>query len=142
MNAIRIYKKWYDLQKRCYPVILIFLFFNASCYSQDIFFNKIAAPPGKPFLHITGIVQDNQGYMWFASKNGLFRYDGYRIKQYRNDPLNQNSLSSDALESICIDKDGIIWIGTFNAGLVRFDPVAENFTHFLYCLQRWPLPYY
>lgn len=81
-------------------------------------------------MHITGMVQDNRGYMWFASKNGLFRYDGYSMKQYRNDPLNQNSLSSDALESICIDKNGIIWIGTFSAGLERFDPVKETFTHF------------
>ena len=68
--------------------------------------------------------------MWFASKNGLFRYDGYTMKQYRNDPLNPNSLGLDALETICVDKDGIIWIGTFGAGLERFDPTNETFTHF------------
>jgi ligand-binding sensor domain-containing protein len=99
-------------------------------HSQNIFFNKIGSPPTKPFLHVTGIVQDKRGYMWFASKNGLFKYDGYGIKQYRNDPLDQNSLSTEALESICIDKDGIIWIGTFNAGLERFDPDKETFTHY------------
>lgn len=119
---------------RHYGLPVVFLSFlvlkAAALHGQDIFFNEIKPPPGKPFLHITGMVQDKRGYMWFASKNGLFRYDGYTLKQYRNDPLNQNSLSSDALESICIDKDGIIWIGTFSAGVERFDPVKESFTHF------------
>lgn len=116
---------------RLVVIILPFLLLNTSpIHSQSIFFNKVTAPPGKPFLHITGMVQDQRGYMWFATKNGLFRYDGYNVKQYRNDPLNQNSLIIDALESICIDKNGIIWIGTFNAGLERFDPLTETFTHF------------
>ncbi|HEU4470786.1 MAG TPA: two-component regulator propeller domain-containing protein [Flavisolibacter sp.] len=112
-------------------VLLFVLMFAApAIHSQNIFFNRIGSPPGKDFLHITGMVQDKQGYMWFASKNGLFRYDGYTMKQYRNDPLNQNSLGTDALESICIDKDGIIWIGTFNGGLERLDPAKEYFTRF------------
>ena len=81
-------------------------------------------------MHITGIIQDNQGYMWLASKNGLFKYDGYQMTHFKNNPLDQNSLGSDALESICIDRDGIIWIGTFNAGLDRFDPVTNQFTHY------------
>ena len=130
MTGIGIYKQVHnDLFKRV-VLFLFILFLTQSVFSQNIFFNNISPLPGKPFLHITGIVQDKQGYMWFASKNGLFRHDGYSLKQYRNDPLNQNSLSTDALESICIDKDGIIWIGTFNSGLSRFDPLTETFTHF------------
>lgn len=113
-----------------YPLLLGLLLFSTRGNAQNIFFNKILPPAGKSFIHITGMVQDKQGYMWFASKNGLFRYDGYQMKQYRNNPLDQNSINSDALESICIDKEGIIWIGTFNSGLDRFDPLKGTFTHF------------
>lgn len=81
-------------------------------------------------MHITGMVQDRQGYMWLASKNGLFRYDGYQMIHYKNNPLDANSLASDMLEAICIDKAGIIWIGTFASGLDRFDPATGRFTHF------------
>jgi len=49
---------------------------------------------------------------------------------YKSNPLDANSLGSDYLEAICIDHDGIIWIGTFNLGLDRFDPSTGNFTHF------------
>ncbi|MFT3681040.1 MAG: two-component regulator propeller domain-containing protein [Ferruginibacter sp.] len=113
-----------------YLCALGLFFFSSPAKAQNIFFNKILPPAGKNFVHITGMAQDKQGYMWLATKNGLFRYDGYQVKQYRNNPLDQNSISSDGLESICIDKDGIIWIGTFNTGLDRFDPANDSFTHF------------
>ena len=123
----------FRFEKKCYQALLIILSLlmlkTSVVHSQNIFFNKVNTPPGKSFTHITGMVQDKVGYMWFTSKNGLFRYDGYSFKHYRNDPLNQNSLATDELESICMDRDGIIWIGTF-AGLERFDPVKETFTHF------------
>ena len=112
----------------CWGILL--LLFTKTSLSQSIFFNKVQPPPGKSFLHITGMVQDQKGYMWLASKNGLFRYDGYQMIQYRNNPLDINSLGSDMLETICVDKTGIIWIGTFASGLDRFDPGTGRFTHF------------
>lgn len=131
MQYIRTYRpRLYTPHWLKFAMVLLLVLTIPGVYAQNIFFNKVSAPAGKPFVHVTGIVQDRLGYMWFASKNGLFRYDGYTMKQYRNDPLNQNSLANDALESICIDKEGIIWIGTFSAGLERFDPVKESFTHF------------
>jgi streptogramin lyase len=68
--------------------------------------------------------------MWFASKKGLYRYDGYTFITYKNDPLKLNSLASNSLESLCIDSAGILWIGSFDDGLDRFDPITEQFTHF------------
>ena len=99
---------------------------------QNIFFNKVQGPSSKNFYHITGMVQDKQGYMWLATKNGLFRYDGYQMKQYKNNPLDANSLGSDHLETICVDKEGILWIGTFSSGLDRFDPATNRFRHYRY----------
>lgn len=93
-------------------------------------FNKVYPAEGKTFEHVTGMVQDQQGYMWFVSKKGLFKYDGYRMISYKNNPLNSNSVGSNLLESICTDSDGMIWIGTLGAGLDRFDPATGNFTHF------------
>ena len=49
---------------------------------------------------------------------------------YKNDPLNLQSLGSNIIESICADKDGIIWVGTKGYGLDRFDPATGIFTHF------------
>ena len=105
---------------------------GSSLQAQSVFFNRVLPPEGKTFLHITAMVQDKEGYMWFASKKGLYRYDGYTIISYKNNPLNPNSLGSNSLESMCVDSSGIIWIGTFGNGLDRFDPATESFTHFHY----------
>ena len=79
-------------------------------------------------MHVTGIVQDKLGYMWLSSKNGLFRYNGYEMLNYKYDPLDSNSLPNNTLESICIDTSGNIWLGSLGAGLFKFDPVKQKFT--------------
>jgi len=99
-------------------------------FPQEIFFNKVLPPEGKTFGHITGIVQDKQGYMWLATKKGLYRYDGYTMISYKNDPLNPNSLASNTLNHINIDSNGKIWLGTLGAGLEQFDPATGIFTRY------------
>lgn len=108
---------------------LFLLLYNTS-FAQHIIFNRVAPPPGKSFFHVTGMVQDRQGYVWLATKNGLFKYDGYQYTQYRNNPIDASTLGSDFLECIGIDRDGLLWIGTFSSGLDRMDPTTGKFTHF------------
>ena len=111
------------------PFICLSLLNTHSALSQ-VFFNKILPPPGKTLEHVTGITQDANGYMWFATISGLYSFDGYHFTSYVNNLLNPNSLASSRLESIYADHDGIIWVGTFGAGLDRFDPATGIFTHF------------
>ncbi|HEU4860547.1 MAG TPA: two-component regulator propeller domain-containing protein [Chitinophagaceae bacterium] len=98
--------------------------------TQEIFFNKVFSLEGKVFSHVSGITQDAQGFMWFATKKGLFKYDGYQMTSYTNNPDDTNSLATNALEAICVDSSGILWIGTLGQGLERFDPATGIFTHF------------
>src|SRR5215212_6648332 len=100
-----------------FSTLLFLLVLVCPATSQGIYFNKVLPPEGKSFMHVTGMVQDKLGYMWFATKKGLFRYDGYQMTAYRNDPLDTNSLASDELEAICTDATGRLWIATVNAGL-------------------------
>jgi signal transduction histidine kinase/ligand-binding sensor domain-containing protein len=112
-------------------LLLIFLILEVSpVYSQEIVFNKVPPPVGKTFLFVTGIAQDLNGIMWFSTKTGLYSYDGNRLILYESQPLNPNSLISNTTESIYVDKNGIIWVGTLGKGLDRFDPETGKFTHF------------
>jgi two-component system, sensor histidine kinase ChiS len=70
---------------------------------------------------IKGIVQDQQGFTWLATYDGLNRFDGYQFKVFRFDKENNNSLSSNLLTSLAVTSDGLIWIGTLDAGLNSFD---------------------
>src|SRR5665811_552720 len=95
--------------------VVLFLIFSGTYFAlgqQQIIFNKVLPPEGETFYHAVGITQSEDGYMWLATKRGLFRYDGYQILAYKHNPSDPNSLASDTLGSISIDATGKIWIGT------------------------------
>jgi len=68
--------------------------------------------------------------MWFATGNGLTRYDGYQFTVYRHDPADPTTLSSDNVRAIYEDRSGELWVGTMN-GLDRLDRTSGTFTHYL-----------
>lgn len=98
--------------------------------AMEFDFQKLL-PEGKPsFGAVTGIIQDELGFMWFSTKSGLYKYDGKKVTSYVHDPSNTNSLVDNILISIYLDSRGDIWIGTLGFGLDRFNPRTGNFTHF------------
>ncbi len=101
--------------------------------------------PGNPihFKHLTlndglsqnsvfCILQDQQGFMWFGTQDGLNKYDGYTFTIYKQSPGDANTPSSNQMNVLFEDKDGFIWIGTDGAGLNKFDPKSETFTRYPY----------
>ncbi len=74
------------------------------------------------------ILQDRKGFMWFGTKDGLNRYDGYRFTVFRHDPFDSASISGHEVRVLFEDRLGILWIGS--AGLNRFDSRTETFTHY------------
>ena len=73
------------------------------------------------------LLQDKEGFIWVATKNGLNRYDGYSFKVFANDPYNANSLSSNTVVKLFEDSKGRIWVGTENAGLNIYDKKSGKF---------------
>lgn len=112
--------------------LLSFTLLLTSCqlFSQQITFNKVAFPLGSSPGGIGGIAQDKTGYLWIATAGGLYRYDGYRFRRYANNPADKNTLSATHLETLYIDRAGIIWIATWINGLDRLDPQSGRFIHF------------
>ncbi len=88
--------------------------------------DKYGVPPSATFE----IVEDKQGFIWFGTIDGLYRYDGFNYKIYRNDPQNPNSISNNTIRDMVIDKEGVIWIGTQGGGLNSFNPTTETFQHY------------
>jgi ligand-binding sensor domain-containing protein len=106
------------------------LLFSLGTAAQRIDLTRVPLP--NTFSDLGRGTEDPQGYMWFASENGVHRYDGYHYVTWINDPLDSNSLANNIVATIYAGKDGIIWIGTESVGLDRFDPETGKFTHFRY----------
>ena len=98
---------------------------------------------------VRAIAQDSSGVLWIGTFGGglnklvlsdnnktnnkgseVFLPEKAIFTHYIHNPRNKNSLSNNSIQSIYIDKAGILWIGTFGGGLSRFDPKLEQFEHF------------
>jgi ligand-binding sensor domain-containing protein len=88
--------------------------------------------PGDIFGNsVQGMVQDNSGFLWFATQGGLFRYDGQNFITYRHDSNNPNSLAADYIESVFLDSKGLLWLTHWQAGaLTAFDIERGVFTRY------------
>src|SRR5699024_8811266 len=64
--------------------------------------------------------------MWFATRDGLNRFDGYSFKVFKSDFNEPSTLESNFIRCLAEDKKGNIWVGT-DQGIYIFDPVLENF---------------
>ena len=69
--------------------------------------------------------------MWFATRDGLNRYDGNSFVIYKNNPNDPDSLSSNFIQDLMEDDHGYLWIAT-DTGLDKFDPTTERFTRYLH----------
>ncbi|MEM9173450.1 MAG: EAL domain-containing protein, partial [Pseudomonadota bacterium] len=81
---------------------------------------------------IFDITEATDGSLWLASNEGLFRLSPDRtgVRQYRHNPDNPRSLSQDTVIAVHQTSDGIIWAGTFDAGLNRLVDPAGTFIRF------------
>ena len=72
---------------------------------------------------VVSATQDKFGFMWFATSNGLNRYDGHGFTTFWHHPEDSTSLSGDRIEEVFTDSEGNLWVGTC-CGLDLFDYTA------------------
>jgi signal transduction histidine kinase/DNA-binding response OmpR family regulator/ligand-binding sensor domain-containing protein len=90
-------------------------------------FESISTAQGLSQGMVFDLLQDKDGFIWAATKNGLNRYDGYSFKVFTNDPYNLNTLSNNTILKLFEDSKGRIWAGTENAGLNIYDKQNGKF---------------
>ena len=115
---------------KTYSLIFAILFSFAIRAQERIDFNYIDGNQGLSENIVNDITQDQNGFIWLATNDGLNRYDGYKMTYFRYDPENQSSLSSNVLESLWVSKKGMLWIGTSDGGLNRYNPINNSFKRF------------
>lgn len=75
---------------------------------------------------VTCITQDQKGFLWVGTMNGLNRFDGYRFNIYTHDSDNGRSIIHNTISYIYASRKGEVWIGTI-CGLSKYDATADDF---------------
>lgn len=82
------------------------------------------------YKFVRTIAQDKNGFMWFGSSEGLARFDGHKFLSFHHDNSMPNSLSSDVVSRIIIDKKERLWVATFGGGLNLYRESTQDFSQF------------
>jgi signal transduction histidine kinase/streptogramin lyase len=98
-------------------------------HAQNIRFEHLSLEDGLSQSTINAIIQDQQGFMWFATQDGLNRYDGYRFKKYSPIPFDTTSLADNWISDVFEDREGVLWVASI-AGLSRRNPGDETFQNY------------
>ncbi len=80
--------------------------------------------------NVKSILKDNQGYLWFATDDGLNRYDSHAFKIYRHVPGDPHSLLVNNIETLFKDNKGNVYVGTGGGGLSLYNAKQDSFTNF------------
>ncbi|MCA9979176.1 MAG: hypothetical protein KDD89_00005, partial [Anaerolineales bacterium] len=92
---------------------------------QTTRFTHLTAEDGLPTNEITAFEQDQFGFMWVGTTNGLARFDGYNFTTYNT---GNSEIGGNDIRDIMEDRDGYIWVATFQEGVSRYDPRTNRFT--------------
>ncbi len=112
-------------------LLLSTLAFTASAKLRTFSFQSVQVAEGEIPTSITAITQDQAGFIWVGTYDGLYRYDGYQFRLYRSDPRDNSTLSSNLITSLLVDSRGALWVGTLQGGLNRKMPGQPGFVRFL-----------
>ena len=109
--------------------VALLLMYSVTTTAQPYIFKHYQVENGLSNNSVYCSVQDQKGFLWFGTKDGLNRFDGYHFKQFTIEEKGK-PLAADMIECLTIDKKNTLWVGG-RKGLYYFNADKE-------CLQRFP----
>lgn len=94
---------------------------------QHCFFTHYSTENGLSQNTVMSILQDHKDNLWFATWDGINRFDGYTFKTYKARQGNYISLTNNRVDHMYEDCYGFLWLLTYDNRVHRFDPKTETF---------------
>lgn len=112
-------------------IVLIFLFFAVhNCISSGTYCAEtLKRDKGIYQGTVNVVMEDSRGFIWIGTSNGLFRYDGRESVNFRHDPDDSSSISTNSVYHLVEDKYGFIWANDLS-DISRLNPVSGKFKHY------------
>ncbi|MBV6646642.1 MAG: response regulator [Cyclobacteriaceae bacterium] len=112
--------------------IILILFLSSLASAQTFQFESIDRDQGLSHSLIVDIAQDHRGFMWYATQDGLVRYDGYKFDVYRPKPGDPDAIHDSWVVDLFVDASGRVWSRFESGGISIYDPRKEKFLTLLH----------
>ncbi len=103
---------------------------NTRAQTGHINFTSLSTRDGLLSNSVNAITKDRYGLMWFATDDGLNKFDGTNFNVYRHRPGDTTSLRTNEVLALHEDRSGNLWIGTSGGGLSVYDRKKDHFLHY------------
>ena len=98
---------------------------------ENIRFTHIGLKQGLSHSTVLAIDQDKEGNLWFATYDGVNKYNGYDFTVYRNRYMDSTSIACDITRNVMVDESDRVWVGT-REGLSLYNRRKNNFLNYAY----------
>lgn len=113
----------------CMSILFPAAYIQADNIDSDISFTRFSLEDGLSQSTVLDILQDNYGSIWFATQDGLNKFDGYGFTVYHHNINDTTGIASDQIYSLDINSDNRLWIGT-GKGLSCYNLKKERFSNY------------
>ena len=111
--------------KILYGLIFLFIFNQYANSQHSVKFDSYSIEDGLSQSHVTDIIQDEIGNIWFSTQDGLNKFNGYKFEVYKSQLNDSISLPNNYLHSLIKDDEGNLWFGT-NRGIGKINPLTNQ----------------
>ena len=115
------------MKKTLLSVILLLAIVFTAHTQQHCFFTHYSTEDGLSQNTVMSILQDHKDNLWFATWDGINRFNGYTFKTYKARQGNYISLTNNRADRMYEDRYGFLWLLTYDNRVHRFDPKTETF---------------
>jgi signal transduction histidine kinase/ligand-binding sensor domain-containing protein/DNA-binding response OmpR family regulator len=121
------------VQNKIILLIISLLHFPILAYNQGNnsapagIFHHYSTDDGLSHSGVMCMLEDQIGFMWFGTWDGLNKFDGYKFTNYKSKPGGINTLSHNRIDEIKEDNYGFLWVRTYDEKVHRFDRRTEIF---------------
>ena len=120
---------------RIYLILLILfcsfykLSFGTLPENINFSFRRVSPIGGFTYGSINSIGEDADGFIWFGTIHGLYRYNSVDVQKFLHNPKDSTSIPDNSIRTIFLDSSGTLWIGTAQ-GVCTYDNAKDQFTTF------------
>ncbi len=119
------------MMKNSVYIIVFLLSFLPARAQLNCTFTHYSQENGLSENSVMDMVQDHDGMLWFATWDGISRFDGYDFKVYKARKDNAMEWTSNRIDRLCVDVHGDVWCMAYDGHVFRFDKRMETFTEVL-----------
>ena len=103
-------------------------------------FRTLGVVDGLPDSNVEAMVQDARGFVWIATRSGLVRHEGARLRSLDIDADRPGALPGNNVMTLKADRDGSVWAAVEGHGVVQIGPDLQVNLHLKPASQGGPLP--